>query len=243
MAGMTASPLDLFKPIAGRALEAALNRALALDPDTRDAIGALQGRRIGLALESPPLALELRVDDAGRLRVGPPDAAPEPDLAVRGSLTGLLAQLPFFAESAARRARPGAAPAAPGRVRVSGDAELARQLQRLAERFDPDWERPFTAVFGDLVGVQLADAARRALRHARGAAGDLARTAVEYATEESRDLVPRAELDAFHDDVDAVHDGVERLAARVERVRRAAATAAPAGGRDPYLAASADGAA
>jgi ubiquinone biosynthesis protein UbiJ len=36
---------------AGRALEAALNRALALDPDTRAALGPLDGRRIQLAVE------------------------------------------------------------------------------------------------------------------------------------------------------------------------------------------------
>lgn len=212
---MTATPFDVFKPIAGRALESALNRALRLDPDTRDAIRALQGRRIGLALEAPPLALELRVDD-GRLRVGPPTAEPEPDLAVRGSLSGLLAQLPFLAAAAARRTP------SPGRVRVSGDAELARQLQRLAEGFDPDWQQPFVAVFGEVPGVQIAEAVRGALRHARDAAGDLARNAVEYATEESRDVVPRAELEAFHDEVDAVHEDVERLAARVARLSPAA---------------------
>ncbi|TZF90240.1 SCP2 domain-containing protein, partial [Lysobacter lacus] len=37
------SPLDTLKPLAGRALEAALNRALALDPDTRDGLRALDG--------------------------------------------------------------------------------------------------------------------------------------------------------------------------------------------------------
>lgn len=206
---MTPAPFDALKPLAGRALEAALNRALALDPDTRDGLKLLDGRRITLALESPPLALQISV--AGdRLRVGPVESAEEPDLAVRSTLGGLLSQLPFF--------RRDDAPAI-GRLRVSGDAELARRLQTLAGRFDPDWQQPFVAVFGDLVGVQLANAVKSALQQMRRAGDDLARNAAEFLTEESREVVGRAELNAFHDDVDALRDDVERLQARVDRLR------------------------
>jgi len=208
---MSASPFKFIKPLAGRALETALNRALALDPDTRAALAPLDGQRIALTLESPALALQIGVSGQ-RLTVGPVDAAQEPDLAVRSTLGGVLAQLPFLAN--ARRS--GSAPA--GRVRVSGDAELARRLQQLATRFDPDWQQPFVVVFGEVLGVQVAQALRSALAQARRGATDLAQTAAEYVTEESRDVVPRAELDAFHDDVDAIRDDVERLAARVARL-------------------------
>lgn len=209
---MSASPLKLIKPLAGRALEAALNRALALDPDTRAALVPLDGQRIALTLESPPLAMQIGV--AGqRLTVGPVDPAAEPDLAVRSTLGGVLAQLPFMAN--ARRN----ADAPAGRVKVSGDAELARRLQQLAMRFDPDWQQPFVGVFGEVLGVQVAQTLRVALMQASRGAKDLAQTAAEYVTEESRDVVPRAELDAFHDDVDAIRDDVERLAARVVRLR------------------------
>ncbi|MEE7547613.1 SCP2 domain-containing protein, partial [Xanthomonas sp. Kuri4-1] len=76
---MPGSPFDTLKPLAGRALEAALNRALALDPDTRDALLPLEGQRIALTLEAPALALQISVADR-RLRVGPVDAVQEPDL-------------------------------------------------------------------------------------------------------------------------------------------------------------------
>ena len=198
---MSPTPLDALKPMAGRALEAALNRALSLDPDTRAALQALDGRRIALSLEAPALALQVSV--AGdRLQVGPVGATDEPDLAVRSTLGGLLGQLPFLRKD-------NAAPV--GRVRVSGDAELARRLQTLAERFDPDWKQPFVAVFGEIIGVQIANAARSALRQLRSAGGNLAENAAEFVTEESRDVVGRAELNAFHDDVDALRDDVERL--------------------------------
>ena len=208
-------PFD-WKPIAGRTLEAALNRALALDPDTRAALAALDGRSIELTIEAPPLALQLRVEGE-RIVVGPVDASREPDLAVRSTLAGLLAQLPFLKRNDAPTV---------GRMRVSGDAELARHLQRLAGRFDPDWQQPFASVFGDVLGVQVANAFASALKQARATASALAESAAEYVTEESRDVVGRDELNAFHDDVDAIRDDVERVAARVARLQ-AQAGAAP----------------
>ncbi len=200
------SPFDALKPLAGRLLETALNRALALDPETRAALAPLDGQRLQLHLESPPLAMELRVDGEA-LRVGPAQGE-EPDLSVRAGIGALLGQLPFLKSS-------GATPV--GKVRISGDAELARQLQRLAEGFDPDWERPFADALGPVIGPQVAKAVRAALREARVQGAAFARAGADYLTEESRDLVPKAEQQAFFDDVDALRDRVERLAARVAR--------------------------
>lgn len=207
--------------MAGRALEAALNRAIALDPDTRDALQSLDGRSVVLALDSAeaPLALRMRVDGA-QLRVGPVDTEQTPDLAVRSSLGGVLSLgmrmvLPRLLGAAADdEAMP------VGAMRIEGDAELARRLQRLAERFDPDWQQPFASVFGDVLGVQIANGVAAALRQARTGGRKFAGTAAEYLTEESRDVVPRAELDAFHDDVDSLRDDAERLAARIARLRK-----------------------
>ena len=206
---MTEAPFNWKQP-AGKALELALNRALALDADTRAALRGLDGQRVALHLASPPLALQVEV--AGEaLRVGPVDAAVEPDLGVRTTLAGLLGQLPMFR-------RDDAPPV--GKLRIDGDAELARRLQQLAQRFDPDWQQPFVRVFGEVLGVQVAKAVSAGLKQAQVVGRNLAETAAEYVTEESRDVVPRAELDAFHDDVDALRDDVERIAAKIARLRR-----------------------
>ncbi len=201
-----ASPLDALKPLAGRALERALNRIVELDPDTAEALRGLGGRRIGLALEAPPIALELAVVD-GRLVVGPP--RDEPDLGVRATISGVLSQLPFLRP-------PGAPPV--GKVRINGDAELARQLQRMAQRFDPDWDKPFAQALGPVFGPQAARVLREALAGGAKFAKGFSRDAVDYLTEERRDLVGKAELAAFHDDVDQLRDQVERLAARLARL-------------------------
>lgn len=202
------SPFSALKPIAGRALEIALNRVLALDPDTHAAVARLDGKRIELALEAPPLALSIRVrGDA--LEVGPPEHDSEADLGLRATLGGLLSQLPF--------ARGEHAPV--GKLRVNGDAELARRLQQLAQRFDPDWDKPFAQGLGPILGPQVARVLREGLQAGGKLAKNLARDAAEYVTEESRDVVAKAELAAFHDDVDGLRDHAERLLARVERLR------------------------
>jgi ubiquinone biosynthesis protein UbiJ len=212
-----ASPLDSLKPLAGRALEIALNRLLALDPETRIALAKLDGRRIELALvsnsrmagQAPALALSITVK-GDRLEVGPPDASSEPDLGLRATLGGLLSQLPF--------ARSANSPPV-GKLRINGDADLARTLQQLAQRFDPDWDKPFADVFGAILGPQIARVLREGLRSGRRVAENLARDAAEFVTEESRDVVGKTELAAFHDDVDVLRDRAERLVARVSRLR------------------------
>lgn len=209
---MTGSSPFNWKVPAGRALEAALNRALALDEDTRADLRVLDGRSVALTLDSPPLALRVMVE-GDALRVGPVGDADRADLSVRSTLGGLLRQLPMFR-------RDDAPPV--GQLRIEGDAELARRLQRLAERFDPDWARPFTAVFGDVIGMQIANGIGFALRNARHAGKEFAGSVADYLTEESRDVLGRDELEAFHDDVDAIRDDVERLAARVSRLKGAA---------------------
>ena len=206
---MIEAPFNWKQP-AGRALEAALNRAVALDPDTQAALASLDGQRVALRLTAPPLAMQVQVD-GNALRVGPVDTDIEPDLGVRSTLAGLLGQLPIF--------RRGDAPPV-GKLRIEGDAELARRLQQLAKNFDPDWALPFTRVFGDIAGVQIAKALAAGLKQAQVASRNLAETAVEYVTEESRDVVPRSELEAFHDDVDGLRDDVERLASKVARLQR-----------------------
>ena len=205
---MAGSPLDALKPIAGRALEAALNQLLALDPETRASLAGLEGRRVELQVEAPPIALAITVR-GDRLEVGPVETGVEADLGLRATLGGLLGQLPFL--------RPdGGAPV--GKLRINGDAELARVLQQLAKNFDPDWAQPFARALGPILGPQVARVLREGLRGGVVLAQGLARDGAEYLTEESRDLVPRAELEAFYDDVDALRERVDRLGVRVSRL-------------------------
>lgn len=201
-----------LRVMAGRALEQALARAVALDPVSAERIAALEGRRVELHLRGPDLALAVRVQD-GRLRVGQVSSQDTSGAALRVSASpgSLLAM-------ALRR---GDTDVAPGQVEIAGDAELARRLQTLARDFSPDIEEGFTQVFGDVIGVPLARAVNRVLAHGRRSVSHLAEDGVDWLREESRLSVARGELETFLDDVDAVRERSERLQARIARLERA----------------------
>ncbi len=198
---------SLLKSTLGRLLGTVLNRAVALDPELPAKLRPLEGRRLDFHLTAPPLAFAASLV-SGRFEIGPVPDGPESDLSLRTSLGALFAQLLPGREGVATV----------GRMRISGDAELARLLQRLLQRYDPDIEGLFTAAFGDILGVQLARGLKQGLEHARAAGKALARDGAEYLTEESRDVVAKAELEAFHEDVDDLRDAVARLERRMQRL-------------------------
>ena len=193
--------------VLGRALEAALNRVVDLDPDTRTALRALDGRAITLDFRSTPLSMRIAVD-GDRLAIGPAFGG-ESALRVTAAPSALLAM-------AFPRGRDDAT--TPGRVDISGDADLARRLERIAQRFEPDFDEAFARVFGDVAGYQIARSVRRALATVRAGAQAFARDTAEYLSEEGRVIVPKAEVDVFLDDVDALRERADRLDARVKRL-------------------------
>jgi len=192
----------------GRLLAAALNRALTLDPPSRDAVAALEGRRIGVQLRGANLALAIAVHD-GKLAVGPYGQAPA-DLNLHASPASLLA-------FALRRGED--SPLPPGKVDIAGDAELARRMEKLLRGFSPDIEEAFTQTFGDVLGVPIARTFQRLFTWTRDTAQALVQDSAEYLREESRDLIAPAQIEQFLDDVDALRERADRLDARVQRLR------------------------
>lgn len=196
-----------LRKLAGRALETALNHALSLDPDTQSRLAALHGRTVQLHLRGADLALAITVE-AGRLKVGP---ALEPgDLRVAATPGSLLSMI-------FRRHGEGAAP---GKVDIAGDADLARRLEKLASGFAPDFEEAFARSFGDVLGVPLAKAVRSGLAHARETSAHLTQDGAAWLRDEARIALAPGEVESFLDDVDALRERTERLEARLARLER-----------------------
>ena len=196
--------------VLGRVLESALNRLVDLDPDTRASLSELDGRAITLDVANTPLAMRIAVS-GDRLTIGPAfDAASALRIAASpGALLG-------FALARGREQ-----PYVAGRVEVAGDADLARRIERIATRFAPDFDEAFARVFGDVAGVQIARGVRGALSGMHNGAQALARDTATFLSEESRDLLAKAELDEFLDSVDALRERTDRLDARVRRLASA----------------------
>ncbi len=202
----TRTPNPLLSRL-GAALEFAINRAVALDAGTRERIAKLDGRRIGVELKPLDLALAITVDH-DRLRVGP-HWDRDRDLNLRASPASLLA-------FALRRGDESTLP--PGKVDISGDAELARQFEKIVRDFRPDFEEAFAQTFGDVLGVPMARMFGSAFAWTRDSAKAAALDAVEFVRDESRDAVASAEAETFFDEVDDLRERADRLEARVRRL-------------------------
>ncbi len=199
--------LDSLKPMAGRVLQDALNRLVALDPSTVEKLSALEGRRIELHLQAPDIALAVEVH-AQQLHVGPVNVSQEPDISFKSKLSGILQSLPMFAQGKS----------AVGAMHISGDVELARILQILVKEFDPDWQEPFVKTLGPVFGPQLAKLIREGLRTAKTGADNFMQSGAEYVTEEARVVIAKSELDDFNAQVDKIRQRGDRLQVRVSQL-------------------------
>jgi ubiquinone biosynthesis protein UbiJ len=191
------------------ALETAINRLLALDPEGAAALGQIQGQLlrielIGLGLHSSLVA----EGDALRL-FGDYDATP--DCLVRATPAALLSMA---------LAKHGEDQVFSGAVQIEGDNGLAQTLGDLLKGLDIDWEELLAKLLGDTLAHQLSQQARAGGRWLERGSQTLRSNLREYLIEEGRVLPSESELSGFLDGVDRLRDDVERLEARVTRLSR-----------------------
>lgn len=195
--------LTPFPGLLARAIEQALNQAIAADPAGRERLAILEGRGIKLALSG--LGIDLYFSgEPGRLTVLAESDLP-PDTVIRGSPAALLAM---------------AAPDWFGKhsgVRIEGDAGAAQALEQLLRKLDPDWEGMLTDQLGDVLGHQVWRFLKDGLLSSRRLAGVAGEQFGHYLREESGLLTTRAEFQAFSRDIDEVREAVDRMEVRLRR--------------------------
>ncbi len=200
-----------LRKLGGLALTLALNRLVALDPDTREAIGKLEGRRIGVHLRGPEIAFSIAARNS-TLQIEPPPNATDDGNANDFEVNATPGSLLAMALDRVDDARPA------GKVEIAGDAELARRVQKLARDYRPDFEAAFATVFGEVAGTVIARALHDAAKWVGQGARHFRDDGIDWLRDEARLTVPHAEMNAFLDDVDALRERTERLAARIQRL-------------------------
>lgn len=168
-------------------LEAAINRVLALDPAAADRLVRLEGKTLGLELEGLGIDLFFTTRH-GAVHVGL-DSAGEPDARVRGTPLALFAM-----------ATPGDGAhwgSPESSVHISGDAALARDLERLFRELDPDWEGQMAVLLGDVLGFQFASGLRRGADFLREALRQAADARGRHADEATAPVVQAREFREF----------------------------------------------
>ncbi|MEJ8567250.1 ubiquinone biosynthesis accessory factor UbiJ [Elongatibacter sediminis] len=190
-------------------LETAVNRLLATDEDSGMRLRRLAGRLVKLELDG--LGIELWFSFTEYRVAVSLDADGEPDTVISGSPPALFAMA--LPDDDGGWGRPGA------RVSIAGDATLARDLERLFSRLDPDWDGQIAAVFGDVAGHQLASGARGALRQLRQTAATLEEWTGDYLRQSEGPLAQPPEIREFSAAVDTLRDATDRLEARLRILR------------------------
>ena len=189
------------------ALEAALNRYLALDPATPRGMAELEGRVIGLQWRGTGLTLYFLPGPRGIQLLNHYEG--EPDTLLSGSPLA-LAELGLGGDR--ERAL------FSGAVEIRGDTETGQRFQQILEAMDIDWEEHLSRFIGDLAAHQAGQLARAGRQYARTSADTLRQDLGEYLTEEARLLPVRIQVENFLADIDRLRMDVDRLEARVQRL-------------------------
>ncbi len=206
------------------AVEAGVNRVLAMDEQSVERLERLEGKLLQLDLEG--LAITLYFQFAFSVVEVTLDADREPDARISGTPTAL------FSLAAPADGKGWGTPGSG--VRIEGDANLARDLGRVFERLDPDWQATLDRILGENLGYQVGQGLRQGADGLRRTLDGVLDLAGRYLREESGELAEQTGIDAFNRGVDDLRDGVDRLDVRLARLeRRRAEKAAPAPGQDP----------
>lgn len=187
-------------------LEAGLNRALALDPKSAKRLLVLQDKCLQLDIEDLDITLYLAFD-SGHATVSL-DFDREPDTVISGTPAALFGM--------AARDAAGAWGLPGSDVRIAGNANLARDIERMFSQLEPDWQTPASGLIGEVAAFQLTTGIGQGVEALRRAAGNGAEMAATYFRDETGELVGRAELAGFSEAVDTLSDAADRLQARLE---------------------------
>ncbi|MDD3518946.1 MAG: SCP2 sterol-binding domain-containing protein [Chromatiales bacterium] len=193
------------------ALEQALNRYLALDPDSAARLARLGSGVVTVEIAGLDLRLHF-VPAADRMQVlGRLDG--EPDTLIRGAPFDLM-----------RLGLAGGEGIPDAGVEVHGDARLGQHFRDLLARADIDWEEIAARVVGDLTAHKAGNLLRGLAGWAQRAGQGLREDGTEYLQEESGLLPTPSEVTQFLDEVDRLRGDVDRVEARIARLERKLST-------------------
>jgi ubiquinone biosynthesis protein UbiJ len=189
-------------------LESAINRLLDLDDDTPERMKRLEGRMLQLDIEGVGITLYFAFNGR-QVEVGTRSGY-EPDTVISGAPAALFAMA--VPDGIGSWGTP------ESRVNITGDANLARDLERLFSRLDPDWEGRLSRIFGDVWGHQVAAGLRAGAEQARDTAENAGDMISEYLQQNQGPVIRCEEIEEFAAIVADTRDSVDRLEARILQV-------------------------
>ena len=177
----------------------ALNQLLRREAWAREKLAPFAGECVEIHFAPLPV-LRLEIAEGGQVRAATPGAAATLTITAK---PGSLAALPKGEEHLMRA------------VDISGNARLATEILALLRYLRWDVEEDLSRVFGDVLAHRMVGTAREFAAWQADAGRRLAENIMEYAIEERRIVVSRAEFQEFATGVAKLRDDLARLEQRV----------------------------
>jgi len=192
-------------------LESAINRLIQLDDGSPARLDRLEGRMLQLDIETVGITLYFAFN-GHRVEVGTRSSY-VPDTVISGSPAALFAMA--VPDEIVHWGSP------QSRVTITGDANLARDLERLFSQLDPDWEGRISRIFGDVWGHQITAGLKAGVQQARESAGSASQMVNEYMEQNQAPVIRREELDEFAGAVEEAREAMEALESRIHQLEEA----------------------
>lgn len=196
-----------IKPLLVAALETAVNNFIALDDGHEALLAPLAGKVVAIHITPFDETLYLcpAVDRIQFLE----NYTGQADATLSGSLTALglmgLSATPMRALFK-------------GEVRIDGDTQVARRLQRLFEKLNIDWQGRLARYTGDDIARRIGNLVMGGRDWTRRAMQNFRLNLEEFLQEETRELPAKAEAEIVFQQIDQLRLDQDRLDARVNRL-------------------------
>lgn len=185
-------------------LEFALNKYLALDPETQARLSHLENKVIALEISDWRLHFFIVVQK-NRLELLP---------SYSGPVTTTI-RSPLFDLVKIARAKGETSALFHNEVEISGDVATGEALQKILANMDIDWEEQLSKITGDVGAHQIGKTLRGLREFARNSLDNVAEQLKSFLQVEQNQLPSKAEMERFVANVTQLQQDVERLEARI----------------------------
>jgi len=205
---MPTTPIQAITTTLFTVAEAAVNRALRLDPASLKRLARIQGQVIGIQATSPSFSIVIIPLDKGVVLQQHFEG--EPDALITGSITDLMALASAADKSVAFM---------DSSLEVSGNIDLTNELAEIFTELDLDWEGLLARFTGDTLAHPIGQMTRSTFSWMKNSHNRMISNLSEYLTEESKICPPPEELEIFYRKIDKLRLDTDRLEARTQRLQ------------------------
>jgi ubiquinone biosynthesis protein UbiJ len=202
-------PFELFLSAALSSVEIILNKALNLDPFSRNRLASLQGKVFAIKCTKPDCKIFIMVLENGFQLTN--SIIDEADAEIAATADVLLKLLIAKNKDSIIRNE---------NIQLKGDASSIQDLQAILFDLDIDWEYQLSKLIGDIPTQALSDGIAKLKIFLSNNAASFTEDIDEYLHEEKKIVPTMSELEIFYQRIDQLRLKVDRAESRINKLIR-----------------------